>query len=155
MVLPVYDLFDETAYFQPASQVSTVTFKDVALGIMIGEDLWSALPGPFSAHPLAKLAEEADLIINIAAFPFYMGWEEQFYQMAADSARASETPLLLVNQVGANDEWVFNGQSLFLTPYGEPVAVAPSFQEHTTTIETKDLTPQNKGGRRSVRYMML
>lgn len=147
-VLPAYDLFDETSYFQPATQVSTVTFKGLKLGLIVGEDLWSgaplAAPGPFlsAGNPLAELAGKADLIINIAAFPFYMGWAEKLYHLVADCARLYQTPLLLVNQVGANDEQVFHGQSMIFNAQGEPLLVAPSFQEYTTTVEISTLTPQ-------------
>ncbi|NLW55162.1 MAG: NAD+ synthase [Firmicutes bacterium] len=146
--LPAYDLFDETAYFQPAAQFSTVQFKDSTLAIMIGEDLWSGAPPaaservPSPGYSLSQLTGQADLIINIAAFPFYMGGVEKLYSLAAERARLLQTPLLLVNQVGANDELVFHGQSMLFNAQGEPLLLAPSFQEYTITVDPATLTPQ-------------
>ncbi len=145
--LPAYDLFDETAYFQPAAQFSTVQFKDQALGVLIGEDLWAeALPSPSGTgsslqSSLSQLAGQADLIINLAAFPFYMGGVEELYTRASERARRLQTPLLLVNQVGANDEFVFPGQSMLFNADGEPLLVAPAFQEFTMTVDPAALTP--------------
>ncbi len=142
--LPAYDLFNEAYYFKPAEKVAIVDFKGTKLGIILGEDLWQKpVESGGESSPVntfTELAGQAGLIINIAAFPFYMGWEEKVYELASEVARKHKIPLLLVNQVGGNDELIFNGQSMFFNEQGESVLVGPSFKEYITTLDTKVAT---------------
>ena len=112
-----------------------VTFKDTSLGISICEDAWND-PAlwhrcSYSYDPIEVLAQKgASVMINIAASPFHRGKEKLRYRIVQSHATKHRLPFLFVNQVGANDELIFDGRSVFLDAAGETVAVLPSFEEH-------------------------
>ncbi len=146
-LLPTYDVFDEARYFDPARQVGVVPFKDEVLGISICEDAWNApelwLRQPYGSDPIATLAAAgATVMINISASPFWAGKEEIRYRLLHNHARKYGLPFIFVNQVGANDELIFDGRSLFLDRQGLPVEVFPAFREHVRTVETGTVSRQ-------------
>ncbi|HEX9114816.1 MAG TPA: NAD+ synthase [Anaerolineae bacterium] len=141
-LLPTYDVFDEARYFDPSPNVSVFPFRDERLGISICEDAWNDpalwLRVPYHEDPIALLAEAgATLMINISASPFWAGKEAVRYRLLAGHARRHHIPLIFVNQIGANDELIFDGRSLYLDAEGRPVCVLPAFAEQVTTIDTK------------------
>ena len=138
-LLPTYDVFDEPRYFEPGTEDSVVKFKDTILGISVCEDAWNdpALWPRRTYHhdPIEVMAKRgAKVIINIAASPFHRGKEGLRYNIVRSHARKHRIPFLFVNQVGANDELIFDGRSLCLDRAGDPIAVFPPFQEHIQTI---------------------
>jgi NAD+ synthase (glutamine-hydrolysing) len=140
-LLPTYDVFDEARYFDPAQATSVVPFHDERLGISICEDAWTDpelwLRPPYDSDPIAALAAAgATILVNISASPFWAGKEEIRYRLLSNHARRHGLPLVFVNQVGANDELVFDGRSLHLDSSGNPCTVFPSFIEHVETVET-------------------
>jgi NAD+ synthase (glutamine-hydrolysing) len=140
-LLPTYDVFDEARYFDPASTISVAPFHGERLGISICEDAWTDpelwLRPPYDSDPIAALAAAgATLLINISASPFWAGKEEIRYRLLSNHARKHGLPLVFVNQVGANDELVFDGRSLFLDGSGAPAAVCSAFTEQLATVDT-------------------
>ena len=140
-LLPTYDVFDEARYFEPASGVGTVKFKGEILGITICEDAWNELHmlgiRNYGYDPVEELVKQgAGLLINISASPFQVGKEEQRFRIISNHARKHGVPFLYVNQVGGNDELVFDGRSMFVDKNGEPVRVLPAFREELATVET-------------------
>ena len=138
-LLPTYDVFDEPRYFDPAANDPVVKFKDRTLGISICEDAWNdpALwhRPTYSYDPIEVLAEKgADLIINIAASPFHRGKEKLRYDIVRSHATKHLIPFLFVNQVGANDELIFDGRSICLDGAGDLMAVLSPFVEQVETI---------------------
>ena len=138
-LLPTYDVFDEPRYFEPGNEDSVVKFKDSILGISVCEDAWNdpALWPRRTYHhdPIEVMAKRgAKLIINIAASPFYRSKERLRYNIVRSHARKHRIPFVFVNQVGANDELIFDGRSLCVDGAGDPIAVFPPFQEHLETI---------------------
>jgi NAD+ synthase (glutamine-hydrolysing) len=138
-LLPTYDVFDEPRYFDPAANDPVVKFKDRTLGISICEDAWNdpALwhRPTYSYDPIKVLAEKgADLIINIAASPFHRGKEKLRYDIVRSHATKHRIPFLFVNQVGANDELIFDGRSICLDGAGDLMAVLSPFVEQVETI---------------------
>ena len=138
-LLPTYDVFDEPRYFDPAANDPVVKFKDRTLGISICEDAWNdpALwhRPTYSYDPIEVLAEKgADLIINIAASPFHRGKEKLRYNIVRSHATKHRIPFLFVNQVGANDELIFDGRSICLDGAGDLMAVLSPFVEQVETI---------------------
>ena len=128
-LLPTYDVFDEWRYFEPATSVSPVPFHGRSLGISICEDIWN--DGDFwpkrlyREDPVEKLvAAGADLLINIAASPFTIEKRHLRPRMLASVARHWQRPLLFVNQVGGQDDLVFDGSSLAIDATGEIYARA-------------------------------
>lgn len=141
-LLPTYDVFDERRHFDPAPAINTVDFKGERLGLSICEDAWNdpelwptGTLYPFD--PIETMARQgATLFVNISASPFFVGKEEIRFRLIRRHAQKHRTPFVFVNQIGGNDELVFDGRSLSLDSAGEPVAVCPSFSEHVYTIET-------------------
>jgi NAD+ synthase (glutamine-hydrolysing) len=141
-LLPTYDVFDESRYFDPAQTISVAPFHGERLGISICEDAWTDpelwLRPPYDSDPIAALAGAgATVLFNISASPFWAGKEEIRYRLLSNHARKHGLPLVFVNQVGANDELVFDGRSLHLDGSGGPCTVFPAFTERVQTIETR------------------
>jgi NAD+ synthase (glutamine-hydrolysing) len=142
-LLPTYDVFDETRYFDPASELSIISFKGEKLGISICEDAWNDPKlwprGRFYARdPISELASKgASLFINISASPFEIGKEEIRYRLIRSHAQRHKTPFVFVNQIGGNDELIFDGRSLCVDKNGEPITVFPAWTEKVETIDTK------------------
>jgi NAD+ synthase (glutamine-hydrolysing) len=143
-LLPTYDVFDEMRYFDPAVEIDTVAFKGETLGISICEDAWNdpelwPKGRLYPCDPIAILAGKgATILINISASPFYLGKEEIRYRLVRNHAYKHGLPFVFVNQVGGNDELIFDGRSLCLDRSGEPVSVFPAFQEVVQRIDTGD-----------------
>lgn len=139
-LLPTYDVFDETRYFDPAPSVEVVSFKGQCLGISICEDAWNdpkLWPRPlYSFDPIEVQAKKgADLLINISASPFHLGKEQIRYDLIKRHAKNHETPFVYVNQVGGNDELVFDGNSFAVDARGNFIDFAPSFEESVRIVE--------------------
>jgi NAD+ synthase (glutamine-hydrolysing) len=141
-LLPTYDVFDERRYFDPAPEINTVLFKEEILGISICEDAWNdpelwPKARIYSLDPIEILARKgASLLINISASPFYIGKEEIRYHLIRNHAQKHRLSFVFVNQVGGNDELIFDGRSLCLDREGNPIVVFPSFKEHVQDIDT-------------------
>jgi NAD+ synthase (glutamine-hydrolysing) len=126
-LLPTYDVFDEWRYFEPATTVAPVPFRGQSLGITICEDIWN--DGDFwprrlyREDPVEKLvAAGADLIINIAASPYTIEKRHLRPRMLGSVARRWRRPLVFVNQVGGQDDLVFDGSSLAFNSSGDVIA---------------------------------
>lgn len=146
-LLPNYDVFDEARYFDPAEGVSTVAFKGERLGIVICEDSWSDPDlhrgRSYGCDPIACLAAEgATLLINLSASPYQAGKEEQRLRILRSHACTYGVPAILVNQVGGNDELVFDGRSACMGVNGEPIAVLAAFCPEELSV---DITSQSIG----------
>ncbi len=141
-LLPMYDVFDEARYFDPAKRISSVSFANVNIGFSICEDSWSDESiwdkNPYPYDPIRVLAKNgANLMINISASPFTVGKERTRYQLIRSHTRKHAVPFLFVNQVGGNDELIFDGRSLFMDEYGEVRAAFPPFVEAVRTIDAE------------------
>lgn len=129
-LLPTYDVFDEYRYFEPAVENTLVHFKGQKLAITICEDLWNVgHHAKYKRNPLQEIgAEQADLIINIAASPFSVGQEAERNYVLGETASTYRKPLLYVNHVGAQTELVFDGASTARNAQGEVVLQLPNFE---------------------------
>jgi NAD+ synthase (glutamine-hydrolysing) len=142
-LLPTYDVFDETRYFSVAKSVEPVSFKGEKIGISICEDAWNdpvlwTGTRRYSFDPIAALAEKgATIFINISASPFTIRKEEIRFRLISGHAKKHGVLFIYVNQIGGNDELIFDGRSLVVDKNGAPVALFPSFAEHIETIDTK------------------
>jgi len=133
-LLPNYDVFDETRYFDPAPEVAVTPFRGEVLGISICEDAWNdpALwpTRLYSFDPIEALAKKgATLLINISASPFHLGKEQVRFGLIRRHARRYGVPFIYVNQVGGNDELIFDGSSLCIDGDGNAIKIFPSFEE--------------------------
>lgn len=138
-LLPTYDVFDEARYFDAAPDVDTIPFKGEVLGISICEDAWNDPElwekRNYAYNPIEMLVKKgATVLINISASPFQVGKEEIRYRVVRNHAKKYGVPFIYVNQVGGNDELIFDGRSMCFDSAGEPVEVFPSFSEHVATV---------------------
>ncbi len=145
-LLPTYDVFDEARYFDPASHIDPVPFNDETLGISICEDAWNN-PELWSGRryqedPISILAEKGTtLFITIAASPFTVGKETTRMNLISSHAKKYHTPFIFVNQVGGNDELIFDGRSMYVDENGNLIEIFPSFEEFTRTISLSKRIP--------------
>jgi len=145
MLLPTYDVFDESRYFQPATSQSVYPFAGKKLGITICEDIWNdktfwAKP-LYERDPVAELVlKGANVLINISASPYTIDKRSLRVDMLSSLASAHGLPVLYVNQVGGNDSLVFDGGSVVILPDGRIVAQASSFVEDLVIFDTETLS---------------
>lgn len=140
-LLPIYDVFDEARYFDPAPSICLLDYKGKRLGISICEDAWNdpdfwPRGRIYDFDPIHALARQgADILINISASPFHVGKEETRFNLITNHARRHNLPFVYVNQIGANDELIFDGCSMIIGADGQPLLIAPAFDEFQTTID--------------------
>jgi len=143
-LLPTYDVFDEVRYFETGGVQPVVEFQGRRLGLSICEDMWAdeeRLARPlYDCDPLAELARAgADLLINISASPYYLGKYATRVEVLAGHARRSGVPVAFCNQVGGNDELLFDGASCVVGADGRVVAQAKAFEEDLLLVDLEDL----------------
>ncbi len=147
-LLPTYDVFDESRYFQPGGEAKVIEFRGVRLGISICEELWDAAAlgqRLYDYDPIAHLREQQpDVILGLAASPFQVGKARTRETLFARRAREVHAPLLYVNQVGGNDEIVFDGASCAFSAAGELLHRGSSFDEDLVLLDP-DAPPPDTG----------
>ncbi len=122
--LPNYGVFDEERYFQPGAEALVVTVADVPVGITICEDAW------YPGGPITDLAiAGAAVVVNINGSPFHAGKARDRERMLATRAADNTVALAYVNQVGGQDELVFDGNSVIFDASGVIVARGTSMEE--------------------------
>ena len=151
MLLPTYDVFDESRYFQPARAQQVYSMGRETLGITICEDIWNDksfwAKRLYEVDPVVDLVTQgATVIINISASPYFIDKRGLRLDMLRTLARSHGRPVVYVNQVGGNDSLVFDGSSLALMPDGSIAAQARSFNEDLVIFDTVtgvgDIHPQ-------------
>ncbi len=143
-LLPTYDVFDEYRYFEPAHTIFPREFMGNALGISICEDIWNDeefwTRPLYEADPIESLiSQKATIIINISSSPFAVEKHEKIrLPMLTHDARKYRVPLFYVNQVGGNDELVFDGNSTVINAEGKLIAQAAAFEEDLMVIDIEN-----------------
>jgi NAD+ synthetase len=139
-LLPTYDVFDEWRYFEPAADIAPVAWRGRRLGVSICEDIWN--DADFWPHPLyrrdpieALVQQGADLIVNVSASPFTLDKRHLRPRMMAATAAKWRRPLVFVNQVGGQDDLVFDGASMAFDARGEPIARAAEMQADLVVVD--------------------
>ncbi|MBX6380644.1 MAG: NAD+ synthase [Thermoflavifilum aggregans] len=143
-LLPTYDVFDESRYFEPATSWHCIQFQNKKIALTICEDIWNvAEPKLYQISPLDMLIrEQPDCIINISASPFDYDHEQQRIEIIRENVRQYHLPLIYCNAVGAQTELVFDGASLVFNARAELVRHLPSFEEALDIIELEKLSHQ-------------
>lgn len=139
-LLPTYDVFDEQRYFEPGPEVSLIEHAGQSVGVSICEDLWNdeRLVGRQLYHrdPIALLAHAgARLMVNMSASPFWRNKHPFRVQLFGDQAKRHGLPLVFVNQVGGNDELIFDGASTVIDADGQVIAQAKPFEEDLLVVD--------------------
>lgn len=146
-LLPNYDVFDEKRYFQPTDRIEPVEFLGHRLGVHICEDAWWGedetfyhCPPSRLPDPVQVLAEKGvDLFINLSASPYEYGKVDRRCNLTRRHIQRYQRPFLFVNQVGGNDDLVFDGHSFVMNAAGELVLMAAGFSADMKIIDTDAL----------------
>src|SRR5215472_16561176 len=139
-LLPTYDVFDEERYFQPAERVEPFLVHEKKIGVTICEDIWTEhyLPRPlYDCEPVRSLVEQgAEIIVNLSSSPFSLHKPAIRYEMVAGLARAHQRPIYYCNQVGGNDQLVFDGNSFAVNAAGNLIAQLAAFRDDERVVDT-------------------
>ena len=135
ILLPTYDVFDERRFFEPgAVDFPLWMYRGRHIGVTICEDLWEHAQAVGWTHyrvdPVLQLRKQKpDLLLNLSASPYSFQRKRIRQKVLQAAAKALGCPTLCCNQVGANDQLVFDGHSLHINAQGECVQVAKGFVE--------------------------
>jgi len=127
--LPNYQVFDEKRYFEPGDQACVLDIRGVKVGLSICEDIWE--PGPSQQAAEAGAA----LLLNMNSSPYHRGKRQERWDLVAQRAQDTGCAIVYVNQVGGQDELVFDGGSFAADPTGTVLAASPSFEEGEYWLE--------------------
>jgi NAD+ synthase (glutamine-hydrolysing) len=139
-LLPTYDVFDEDRYFEPARGPQVLEWNGCRLGISICEDVWNDRDfwkrRRYHEDPIEILAHAGvDAIVNLSASPFTAGKQELRERMLGQTARRHRLPLAYVNQVGGDDDLIFDGRSCAFDAEGRLVARAKGFEDDVLLVD--------------------
>ncbi|NES23794.1 MAG: NAD+ synthase [Symploca sp. SIO3E6] len=149
-LLPTYDVFDEHRYFEPGLQSNAFTLDGVRLGVTICEDLWNDEEfwgkRNYQVNPIADLAQQGvDILVNLSASPYSTGKQQVREAMLRHTAQRYQQTILYANQVGSNDDLIFDGSSVAFKQSGEVAARACAFNSDLVILtfdeEKRDLLP--------------
>ena len=137
-LLPTYDVFDENRYFAPAVSRAPALLDGLSLGLTICEDGWVG-PIPYEVDPTGDLARQgARLVVNLSASPWHVGKPQQRRDLFCALAKRHGVPIAFANQVGGNDELIFDGGSFFVDAQGRIRASLPLFESALEVIDVDD-----------------
>jgi len=145
-LLPNYDVFEEARYFQPSKEVKCIEFKGMRLGISICEDIWNDEDvfghERYSRNILDELyVHNPDIFINLSASPYHYGKHEIRKEMLAHYTQKYGIPFVYVNQIGGNDELVFDGSSMIYNADGQLILHGKTFEEDMIIYDTDKSYP--------------
>lgn len=140
-LLPTYDVFDEDRYFEPATENPPVDFGGGKIGLTICEDIWNDedfwTVRRYQHNPPVELADAgAKIIFNISASPWHLGKNKTRFEMLRSIAHKTGKPVVFCNQVGGNDELVFDGSSVVFNSNGDLIAQGKWFEEDFIVVDT-------------------
>jgi NAD+ synthase (glutamine-hydrolysing) len=144
-LLPTYDVFDEDRYFEPATENLPAEFAGGKVALTICEDIWNDedfwTERRYQHNPPVDLAEAgAKIIFNISASPWHLGKNKTRCEMLRSIAQKTHRPVVFCNQVGGNDELIFDGSSLVFNADGDLIAQGKWFEEDFVLVDTDSKT---------------
>ena len=149
-LLPTYDVFDDNRYFEAGATSDYFTLDEIRIGVTICEDLWNDAnfwgKRNYTVDPLAELSsQQIDLIVNLSGSPYSLGKQQLREAMLAQATQTYSQPILYSNQVGGNDDLIFDGSSVGFNRRGDLVCRAKAFESDLITVEfdpvSRDLQP--------------
>ncbi len=136
-LLPTYDVFDENRYFVDATERTPIG----TLGLTVCEDAWSFEIG-YGRDPVGELAAAgAEVVLNLSASPWHAGKPAERRRMFGELAARHRVPIVFANQVGGNDELIFDGGSFVVDEEGRVLAQLPLFEEAFEVVELPGSEP--------------
>jgi NAD+ synthase (glutamine-hydrolysing) len=142
-LLPSYDVFDESRYFEPAEKREVVSFKKEKIGIAICEDIWWETESfhlkRYPLDPVKEIAKAgATLLLAPSASPYYPDKPVERLRLLKKIGKDYKLPVVYVNMVGGNDSLIFDGQSMATSPGGKLIGLAKGFEEDLCLIDTTE-----------------
>lgn len=136
-LLPTYGIFDEARHFGPGQErACTLQVGEQLLGFMVCEDGWNDAGLDYKVNPYAALEKAGvQAIISINASPSDFGKRQQRHRLFEKAAQAHQVPIVYVNQVGGQDQLVFDGHSFVMHPEHGVVYEAAGFDEDFSILE--------------------
>lgn len=146
VLLPSYDVFDELRYFAAANKPKIWEWSGHKIGLSICEDIWmEAYPNLYNKNPLeALVADGAEIVINASASPYAFGKPVFRQELIKNLVKKYKVPILYVNQVGANDQLIFDGGSFIVDSSALLIAKAQDFKPDTLICDYDSLFAENK-----------
>jgi NAD+ synthase (glutamine-hydrolysing) len=127
--LPNYQVFDEVRYFKQGTEPCVLEIQGIKVGLTICEDIWNPEP------PALAKAAGAELLVNINSSPYHRDKRPERFAWVGGRAKEHDFPIVYVNQVGGQDELVFDGASFGVNADGEVAVAAPDFTPASTWME--------------------
>ena len=145
-LLPTYDVFDEDRYFEPGAGLEALDLGGARAAVSVCEDVWNdrdfwQRPRYLSDPIDAVQALGAGVLLNLSASPFSAGKQRVREDMLGVLARSHRVHVVYVNQVGGNDDLIFDGRSVVVGPDGRVVARAPAFREAVVVVDLEAPDP--------------
>ena len=139
-LLPTYDVFDEHRYFEHGLEANHFQLDNLHIGVTICEDLWNDEEfwgkRSYPINPMADLVNSnIDLIVNLSASPYTVGKQNLREAMLKHSAVNFQKPIIYTNQVGGNDDLIFDGRSFAVNKQGEVIARGEGFVSDFITVK--------------------
>jgi NAD+ synthase/NAD+ synthase (glutamine-hydrolysing) len=139
-LLPTYDVFDEHRYFEHGLKANHFQLDNLHIGVTICEDLWNNEEfwgkRSYPINPIHDLADlGVDVIVNLSASPYTVGKQNLREAMLKHCAVSFQKPIIYTNQVGGNDDLVFDGRSFAVNKQGEIIARGEGFVSDFITVE--------------------
>lgn len=142
-LLPSYDVFDESRYFEPGPPAALFSLAGLTFGLTVCEDIWHQAAGCYRSDPVASLFAGAkeegrriDCLINVSASPFQHDKELTRHALFRSICCRYQVPFLYVNQVGGQDSLLFDGRSLAMNASSEIVATCAGFIPDMVVVDT-------------------
>ena len=145
-LLPTYDVFDDDRYFEPGYEANCFTLDSIKIGVSICEDLWNDEQfwgkRNYEVNPIEELAKlGVDIIVNLSASPYTVGKQKLREAMLNHAAISYQKPILYANQVGGNDDLVFDGHSVVFDSSGKVVCRGKGFESDLLVVKLEQLRP--------------
>lgn len=136
-LLPTYNIFDERRHFEPGADTAKVLrIGSNQVGFLVCEDGWNDRGADYATNPFVRMGDAApDLVVSINASPSHLGKREQRHEVFAQAAQRHGLSILYVNQIGGQDQIVFDGASFAVVPDRGVVFEARRFEEDVCTLE--------------------
>jgi NAD+ synthase/NAD+ synthase (glutamine-hydrolysing) len=139
-LLPTYDVFDEDRYFASGQQANQFNLDGITIGVTICEDLWNDEEfwgkRNYAVNPISELAQMGvDVTVNLSASPFTVGKQRLREAMLKHAAIRYQQPVIYANQIGSNDDLIFDGNSVAFNRQGDLICRARSFAPDLVLVE--------------------
>ena len=142
-LLPSYDVFDETRYFEPADKSLVFKINNIRIGVTICEDIWNVgdlenLP-KYNTDPVADIFRQGiDVLVNISASPYTINKPALRISILKKIAQKYNVPIVYCNQVGGNDDLVFDGSSMVVDKDGQLILTGSEFKTDMLIWDTEE-----------------